>query len=80
MSNDLDARLEEVFAAALNTDSVHLADDMTAVDIDGMDSLAVVNLMFLLEEEFGVQFLGDELAGMRNVGELKAYLLERATP
>jgi len=49
---------------------------MTSRDIEGWDSLAHINLMFSIESEFGTQFVGNQLAELSNIGELKA-LLER---
>jgi len=69
-------RLERIFREVFNNDSLILRDDMTSRDIEGWDSLAHINLMFSIESEFGTQFVGNQLAELSNIGELKA-LLER---
>jgi acyl carrier protein len=71
------ARLERIFREVFNDDSLALRDDMTNRDIAGWDSLAHINLMFSIESEFNVRFVGNQLAELANIGELKA-LLERA--
>jgi len=76
--SDVDQRLESVFQNVFNDDALTLRDEMTAADIAGWDSVAHVNLMFSLEQAFGIQFMGNELAEFRNIGELKAYLARTA--
>lgn len=70
----LHERLEQVFQNVFNNDELSLRDEMTASDIAGWDSVAHINLMFALEETFGVQFSGNELAEFRTIGDLKRYL------
>lgn len=67
-------RVEMVFRDLFNDDGIVLSDDTTSVDIPGWDSLAHVNLMFSLEQEFEVQFRDDEFAEFTNVGELRRML------
>ncbi len=51
--------------------------ETTAKDVPGWDSLGQVNLMFAIEDQFGVQFAGNGLAEFPNVGALEAFLQER---
>ena len=55
-----------------------LADDMMASDIDGWDSVTHINLMFGIEQTFGVRFKGNELAEVKNIGELKQVLVSKS--
>ncbi|CAE6743051.1 MAG: acyl carrier protein [Nitrospira sp.] len=71
---DLHARLEDVFRQVFDNDQLTLRDDMTATDIEGWDSVAHINLMFGIEQAFGIRFKGNELADMTNIGELKQFL------
>jgi acyl carrier protein len=71
-------RLEQVFREVFNDDSLMLHDETTSDDIPGWDSVAHINLMFAIESEFGMQFVGNELAEQKNVGEVKALLARRA--
>jgi acyl carrier protein len=61
-----------------NDDDLELRDETTAADVPGWDSVAHITLMFSIEQAFGVQFAGNELAEFRNVGELKRYLTKSA--
>jgi acyl carrier protein len=67
-------RLEEVFQTVFADDTITLRDEMTAKDIPQWDSVNHINLMFSLEQAFGVQFRGNELAEFENIGALKKYL------
>ncbi|MBX3344035.1 MAG: acyl carrier protein [Nitrospira sp.] len=76
---DLHARLEDVFRQVFDNDHLTLRDDMTAADIEGWDSVAHINLMFGIEQAFGIRFKGNELADMKNIGELKQFLSGKVT-
>lgn len=76
---DLHARLEDVFRQVFDNDHLTLRDDMTATGIEGWDSVAHINLMFGIEQAFGVRFKGNELADMKNIGELKQFLSGKVT-
>ena len=69
-------RLEEVFQTVFG-DEISLSDQTTASDIPGWDSVATINLMFSIEQAFGVQFSGSEFTQFKNVGDLKQFLLAR---
>jgi acyl carrier protein len=71
-------RLEEVFRLVFDDDTLILTDQTMADDIPGWDSLAHINLMFSIEDAFGVRFAGNELAEFANIGELKRFLAERS--
>jgi acyl carrier protein len=73
----VEERLEQVFQETFNDDSLVLHDRMTAADIPGWDSVAHINLMFAIEQAFGIQFRGNELGEFRNIGELRRYLERR---
>jgi acyl carrier protein len=74
----LHEQLEELFREVFNDDGLMLTDDMSAHDIAGWDSVTHINLMFSIEQAFGVQFTGNELAEFKNIGELKRFLAVRA--
>ena len=74
---EIHERLVDVFRQALDDDSLMLTDEMTADDIKGWDSVAHINLMFSIEQAFGVQFHGNELAEMENIGKLKQFLASK---
>ncbi len=67
-------RLQDVFRDVFDDPNLVLTDAMTANDIPEWDSLQHVTLLFRIEDEFGVEFLGDEAASVADVGELTALL------
>jgi acyl carrier protein len=73
----LHERLQAVFQAVLGDDELVLRDEMTPADIRGWDSVAHINLMFSIESEFGIQFVGNELAELADIGALKQYIEQR---
>ena len=68
--------LQQLFRDVFGNDRIELTEETTARDIPQWDSLGHVNLMFAIEERFGVRFRGNELAEFANVGELKRFLEE----
>jgi acyl carrier protein len=68
-------RLTTIFRTLFNDPALELRDDLTARDVDGWDSLNHVNLMILIEEEFGVRFTTGEVSALQDVGELKRLLV-----
>lgn len=74
---ELHQRLEKVFRQVFDNENLNLADDMMATDIEGWDSVSHINLMFGIEQAFGVRFNGNELADMKNIGDLKQFLVSK---
>jgi len=68
------SRLTGIFRTLFNDPGLELQDDLTARDVAGWDSLNHVNLMILIEEEFGVRFTTGEVSALQDVGELKRLL------
>ena len=80
---ELHQRLEEVFRQVFDNERLTLTNDTMAPDIEGWDSVTHINLMFGIEQAFGVRFKGNELADMKNIGELKHFFgqqRQRVTP
>ncbi len=70
-------QLEALFRDVFDDENLALSDETTARDIPKWDSLAHINLMFSIEQAFGVRFKGNELAEMKNIGELKQFLVSK---
>jgi acyl carrier protein len=70
-------QLEQVFREVFNDHALALQDTTTIRDIPGWDSLAHINLMFAIESMFGMRFIGNELAEIKDIGELKVLLSTR---
>jgi acyl carrier protein len=73
----LHEQLQEVFRDVFDDPSLELVEGMDASAIPEWDSLRHVTLLFRIEDEFGVEFKGDEAASLANVGELEAVLRQK---
>ncbi|MDX2149521.1 MAG: acyl carrier protein [Bryobacteraceae bacterium] len=69
-------QLEELFQLILGDETIRLTDNTQPQDLPGWDSVAYVNLMFSLEQTFGVTFRGNELATVRDIAGLKQLIEE----
>jgi acyl carrier protein len=80
MNNDQEIhdRLTEVFQQVFINEDLILRDEMTSRDIAGWDSVAHINLMFGIEQAFGIRFRGNELAEQADIGQLKRFLAKAA--
>lgn len=76
--DDIRARLMRVFeetsARAIDASTVTEA---TPLESFGVDSLVLIDLIFDLEQEFGVKLAAQEMASLRTVGELITHLEQR---
>ena len=63
-----------VFKRVFDDETIQLADATTAQDVPGWDSLTHINLIIEIEEEFGLTFTVDDIAGLKNVGEMVAMV------
>ena len=52
---------------------------MVSGDVAAWDSLAHINLMFAIEQEFRIEFVGNEMGELANVGELKKLVIARSS-
>jgi acyl carrier protein len=57
--------------AATITESHHLRDDL------GLDSVAVIELLFEIEDRFKIQIPDQDLVGLSTVGSVASYVKER---
>jgi acyl carrier protein len=69
--------LTTLFQDVFDDDEVTIADETTANDVEGWDSLTHVNLMISIEQRFGIKFKTSEMAHLTNVGELVNLIAEK---
>jgi acyl carrier protein len=69
-----DQRVETVFQEVFENENLVITDSSSAKNVENWDSLAQINIIVGLEEEFRIKFTTDEVASLANVGELKAAL------
>jgi acyl carrier protein len=67
----LEKTISEVFGIAEGD----VIDTLPLADIPSWDSMAHMMFIVRLEEDYGIQFTGDEIADMATVGDTRAGLL-----
>ncbi len=75
--DDIDSRLTEVFRTTFSDESIELRPEMTADDIPAWDSVTHIQLIFAVEEEFGITLSMKDLEGLDDVGALRAAIARR---
>jgi acyl carrier protein len=77
MSDPLHLKVEEIVRDVCGDDRIALQDSTTSSEVPGWDSLAHVNIVFAIEEEFEIEFDDDEIAAFTNIGELKDRIRQK---
>ena len=70
-------RVQTVFRDLFDDPSIEIFDDMTAKDIEDWDSLAHIQLISAIQDEFGVKFSLQEVVSIKNVGEFIHLISEK---
>ena len=52
-------------------------DGATTIESLGVDSLSILDLLYDIEQEFGVSVAGSEVVNLRTVGEIETLLKDR---
>ncbi len=71
------AKLAEIFQDVFDEDSIQLAPELSAKDVDGWDSLTHIRLILTVEKAFKVKFSTSEIGKLENVGDLVALIKAR---
>jgi acyl carrier protein len=71
------SRVQDIFRDHLEDDSIVLADETTANDVDGWDSLMHLQLIVAIENHFKVKFTSKEILQWKNVGEMVSGIVKR---
>ncbi|MBJ7330692.1 MAG: acyl carrier protein [Solirubrobacteraceae bacterium] len=77
MSTDHDQQLREVLASVLEVDVQVITDDASPDTIESWDSLAHLNLILALEEEFGVTIPDAEAAELTSLPLIRIVVAEQ---
>jgi acyl carrier protein len=69
-SKEIYSRLTAILREVFDNDELVATPELTALDVEGWDSLGNVNLFLAIEEELGVRFSAGEIGEIQNVGQL----------
>jgi acyl carrier protein len=64
------AGLQGVFREFFGDGAVALDEGMTGADVEGWDSVSHIQLVFEIEEAFGVQFAADDIPQLSSVSAI----------
>ncbi len=70
-------KLVNIFAEALDLKELEINDDTSPENTPGWDSLAMVNIVSAIENEFGIDLSFDELQRFVSFGEVYKLLREK---
>ena len=74
MTEQIQARLTDVFHDVFDDDNIVLRTELSANDIPEWDSLTHIRLLLSVEREFRIKFTVTEVGQLKNVGELMALI------
>lgn len=63
-------KIADVIADLFDDHADTVTRETSAADIEDWDSLANIQLVVMVERQFGIQFATSEIQGFRNVGDL----------
>ena len=63
-------KLQPIFQDVFDDPKLAIARESSAQTVEGWDSLAHINLVSAIEQEFGIRFALGELETLKNVGEM----------
>ena len=72
-------RVNEIFKDAFDREDMSVSFDTAASDVEGWDSMMQMNLVEMVEDEFGIQFRIDDIVEMENVGKIVELILANIT-
>lgn len=67
---DLLVQLQPIFRDILDNPNLSITRESNASNVEGWDSLAHINLISAIEQEFGIRFALGELEELKNVGDM----------
>jgi acyl carrier protein len=75
--NEIIAKVEKIFRDFFEDDRLQLSVETTSEDLPGWDSVAHIQLVYEVEEAFGVQFEAEDIMKMNEVRFILEKLRER---
>lgn len=76
----MDETLTRLIGEAFNAEREDLDLRLKLMDLDDWDSMAHMQFIVALEEQFGFELDGDEIAGMETIGDVQNMILSKTRP
>ena len=73
--DEIMVKMQEIFRDVFEDNSIVIADETNAEDIDEWDSFNHINLVSAIEKKFGIKFALGELQELENVGAMIKLML-----
>lgn len=70
-------KLQEIFREELDKDNLLITEASSSQTVPGWDSLAHIQLISAIEDEFDITFSSKEIISWKNVGELMDSIQKR---
>lgn len=70
MSDHILKEINPIFQDILDQPKLSISRDSNATTVEGWDSLAHVNLVTAIQQQYGIKFALGELQELKNVGEM----------
>jgi acyl carrier protein len=69
VNDEIFSRVQQVIRDCLDKPDLELRPDMVARDVQGWDSIAMVNIILQTQKSFGIRFKSTEIDELVNVGD-----------
>jgi acyl carrier protein len=66
--------IKNIIADELGIDAATIANDANIVDDLGADSLAVMQIVMAIEDEFGITVAEDQITELKTVNDIASYI------
>lgn len=71
---DISEKLKQIVAAQLKIEADSIEESTDIVDDLGADSLDIVEILMVIEEQFGVAIPDEDITSLRNLADMQAYI------
>ena len=70
----MEEKVNDILIDVLKVQKEKIAEDLTMDDVDNWDSLTHMNLIVAIEDEFGIEMSGDDIAEMISFNAIKTLV------
>lgn len=74
----MNTKIKNIIAELIEVDADTITDTALIIDDLGADSIAVMEIVMELEEEFGVEVPTEDVLNLKSVGDIVAYIEAKA--